>query len=83
VGFALETENEAENAGKKLRKKNFDFVVLNSLKDEGAGFKTDTNKVTYFFSDDTCLVTDLVPKKQIAVQIIDLIKNIRDKQEKE
>jgi len=46
VGFALETENELENAREKLKKKNLDLVVLNSLKDEGAGFGTDTNIVT-------------------------------------
>src|SRR5690606_1071626 len=46
VGFALETENEVENAKGKLRKKNLDLIVLNSLRDEGAGFQSDTNKVT-------------------------------------
>lgn len=46
VGFALETCNEAENARKKLEKKNLDFIVLNSLNDEGAGFQHDTNKIT-------------------------------------
>lgn len=48
VGFALETENEEENAVKKLEKKNFDALVLNSLNDEGAGFNTDTNKISIF-----------------------------------
>jgi phosphopantothenoylcysteine decarboxylase / phosphopantothenate---cysteine ligase len=46
VGFALETNNEEENAVKKLHKKNLDFIVLNSLRDEGAGFGGDTNKIT-------------------------------------
>jgi phosphopantothenoylcysteine decarboxylase/phosphopantothenate--cysteine ligase len=46
VGFALETQNEEENAIEKIRKKNLDFIVLNSLNDAGAGFKTDTNKIT-------------------------------------
>jgi phosphopantothenoylcysteine decarboxylase/phosphopantothenate--cysteine ligase len=46
IGFALETENEEENAKKKMQRKNLDFIVLNSLKDQGAGFKSDTNKVT-------------------------------------
>ena len=46
VGFALETDNEQANAEEKLSKKNFDFIVLNSLRDAGAGFRGDTNKVT-------------------------------------
>lgn len=46
VGFALETADELSNAKKKLKKKNLDFIVLNSLRDKGAGFRTDTNKVT-------------------------------------
>jgi phosphopantothenoylcysteine decarboxylase/phosphopantothenate--cysteine ligase len=46
VGFALETNNEIENAIAKLQKKNLDFIVLNSLRDEGAGFKNDQNKIT-------------------------------------
>src|SRR5262249_22032370 len=48
VGFALETDNERENAIKKLEDKNADMIVLNSLKDEGAGFGFDTNKITIF-----------------------------------
>ena len=47
IGFALETNNELENAKGKLKKKNFDMIVLNSLQDKGAGFKHDTNKVTF------------------------------------
>jgi phosphopantothenoylcysteine decarboxylase/phosphopantothenate--cysteine ligase len=46
VGFALETDNEKENALKKLKKKNLSMIVLNSLKDEGSGFEVDTNKIT-------------------------------------
>lgn len=48
VGFALETENEEVHALSKLKKKNLDMIVLNSLRDEGAGFGTDTNKITVF-----------------------------------
>ena len=48
VGFALETDNEADNALKKLKKKNLDFIILNSLRDKGAGFATDTNKITIY-----------------------------------
>jgi len=46
VGFALETDDEIENARKKLKKKNLDFIVLNSLNEKGAGFGVDTNKIT-------------------------------------
>jgi len=46
IGFALETNNERENAIDKLKRKNLDMIVLNSLKDDGAGFKGDTNKIT-------------------------------------
>ena len=48
VGFALETNNERENALSKLEKKNIDMVILNSLNDNGAGFGTGTNKITIF-----------------------------------
>lgn len=82
VGFALETENEQENALQKLDKKNFDFIVLNSLRDKGAGFKTDTNKVTYFFKDHTSVISEVLPKNEIAQQVVDLIINHLDKQEK-
>src|SRR5690606_17678982 len=46
IGFALETQNERKNAEEKLRNKNADYIALNSLKDSGAGFGTDTNKIT-------------------------------------
>ena len=52
VGFALETQNEIENSKKKLEKKNLDLIVLNSLRDKGAGFKGDTNKVTFIDKDN-------------------------------
>jgi len=53
VGFALETNDEETNAKGKLQRKNFDFIVLNSLRDKGAGFRTDTNKITIITADDT------------------------------
>src|SRR3546814_16137255 len=56
IGFALETENELENARKKLQEKNLDLIVLNSLRDEGAGFGTDTNKVTMLQQDRKSVV---------------------------
>ena len=76
IGFALETENEEENARKKLQKKNLDFVVLNSLQDEGAGFKTDTNKVTLIDKlggiDKYALKTKSEVAKDICNKIIQL-----------
>lgn len=75
VGFALETENEKANAFLKLKNKNLDMIVLNSLNDKGAGFSTDTNKVTIIFPDKSEIVTDLLPKNEIATQIIDAIVN--------
>jgi phosphopantothenoylcysteine decarboxylase/phosphopantothenate--cysteine ligase len=77
VGFALETENEEENAKNKLLKKNLDFIVLNSLQDKGAGFKSDTNKVTII---DKLLQIERYPlktkqdvAKDICKKIIDLL----------
>ncbi|MFO8054995.1 MAG: bifunctional phosphopantothenoylcysteine decarboxylase/phosphopantothenate--cysteine ligase CoaBC [Bacteroidales bacterium] len=68
-GFALETTNEQENAQKKLQQKNLDFIVLNSLKDKGAGFGGDTNKVC-FISKDTLQRSSLKSKKEIAQDIV-------------
>lgn len=73
TGFALETENEKENALKKLHNKNLDMIVLNSLNDKGAGFGTETNKVTMLFSDKSEVITDTLPKTRIAELIIDEI----------
>lgn len=73
VGFALETENELENAKSKIQKKNLDAIVLNSLNDTGAGFGTDTNKVTFITSQMEATSLDLKPKKEIAFDILNLI----------
>ena len=73
VGFALETNNEQSNAKSKLHKKNFDFIVLNSLNDEGAGFATDTNKITIFDKDNQQIDFDLKSKKDVAVDIVNQI----------
>lgn len=70
VGFALETENEQENARKKLQKKNLDFIVLNSLNDKGAGFKSETNKISVIFRDGNQKDFDLKPKSEVAIDII-------------
>ncbi|GMQ26164.1 bifunctional phosphopantothenoylcysteine decarboxylase/phosphopantothenate--cysteine ligase CoaBC [Algoriphagus sp. oki45] len=76
IGFALETENEEVNAKSKLDKKNFDLIVLNSAKEEGAGFRHDTNKVRIFHKDGKKFNSDLLPKEQIAELILDQIKTI-------
>ena len=70
VGFALETENELENAKTKLKKKNLDLIVLNSLKDKGAGFKTDTNKVTFITKDNKVIPFPVKSKKEVASDIL-------------
>jgi phosphopantothenoylcysteine decarboxylase/phosphopantothenate--cysteine ligase len=72
VGFALETENEVANAKKKLLKKNLDAIVLNSLNDKGAGFKTKTNKIT-FITKDTVTPHDLKSKEEVAKDILSAI----------
>lgn len=73
VGFALETENEEEFALKKLVKKNFDLIVLNSLNDKGAGFSLDTNKVTIFSVDQKTKRFELKSKVQVAHDILNSI----------
>ncbi|MGB0862942.1 MAG: bifunctional phosphopantothenoylcysteine decarboxylase/phosphopantothenate--cysteine ligase CoaBC [Saprospiraceae bacterium] len=75
VGFALETNNELENAQKKLSKKNFDFIVLNSLQDKGAGFQHDTNKVTFVDSDNNRTEFELKSKKAVAADILDKVES--------
>jgi phosphopantothenoylcysteine decarboxylase/phosphopantothenate--cysteine ligase len=69
VGFALETNNEEENAIYKLRKKNLDLIVLNSLQDEGAGFKKDTNKITTFNRAEEKTTYELKSKAEVAKDI--------------
>jgi len=70
VGFALETENELENAKTKLKKKNLDLIVLNSLNDKGAGFKTNTNKVTLITKDNKIYPFQVKPKSEVAIDIL-------------
>jgi phosphopantothenoylcysteine decarboxylase/phosphopantothenate--cysteine ligase len=70
VGFALETNNETENALAKLKKKNLDFIVLNSLNDPGAGFQTDTNKITIIDRHNNLLNFELKTKELVAVDIV-------------
>lgn len=71
IGFALETDNEESNARNKLLKKNLDYIVLNSLRDKGAGFGVDTNRVTILGRDGSRVVTPLLSKKDIARQIVE------------
>lgn len=73
VGFALETDNEEENAVNKLRRKNLDWIVLNSLKDPEAGFMKDTNKITMISADGTKIPFETKSKLLVAKDIIDTI----------
>ncbi len=73
VGFALETNNERKNAIEKLRSKNADLIVLNSTKDEGAGFGHDTNKITIFGRKGKEFSFTLKPKDEVAKDIVDTI----------
>ncbi len=75
VGFALETNNELENAKGKLKRKNFDLIVLNSLRDKGAGFSHDTNKVTIIHKDNTIKTYPLKSKMAVAKDIADELKS--------
>ena len=72
VGFAMETENLIENAKEKLNKKHLDMIVANSLKDEGAGFQTDTNIATIITKDHT-YKKDLMSKEDLAKEIFSLL----------
>jgi phosphopantothenoylcysteine decarboxylase/phosphopantothenate--cysteine ligase len=76
VGFALETNNEEENAIKKLEKKNLDFIVLNSLRDEGAGFKNDSNKITIIDRKHNKEVFGLKSKREVAADICKKVLNL-------
>ncbi len=75
IGFALETDDEEAHAQSKLEKKNFDFIVLNSLRDAGAGFRGDTNKVT-FIDRSGCEELPLLTKREVAARIADRIEGL-------
>ncbi|WP_436517396.1 bifunctional phosphopantothenoylcysteine decarboxylase/phosphopantothenate--cysteine ligase CoaBC [Ekhidna sp. To15] len=78
IGFALETNHEEVNAKEKLKKKNFDLIVLNSLNDKGAGFQQDTNKVTFFDKNNNEHKFELKSKTEVAQDIVDyVIKNLK------
>jgi phosphopantothenoylcysteine decarboxylase/phosphopantothenate--cysteine ligase len=76
VGFALETENEIENARTKLHTKNADVIVLNSLRTKGAGFKTATNQVMMMTKGDHTETSELKSKREIADDILNLVYKI-------
>jgi phosphopantothenoylcysteine decarboxylase/phosphopantothenate--cysteine ligase len=78
VGFAMETEAELQNAERKLEKKNFDFIVLNSLREEGAGFRGDTNKVT-LIDRNGHEEHPLMSKSDVAAVIVDKIETINQR----
>ena len=74
-GFALETDNELKNAQDKMKRKNLDLIVLNSLQDKGAGFRVDTNKVT-IIDRQGLTAYDTKSKREVAEDIVDfIIKN--------
>lgn len=74
VGFALESTSGEDYAKEKLKKKNFDIIVLNSLKDKGAGFAGDHNKTTFFFKNNKSKKFELKPKSAVALDIIQAIE---------
>ena len=76
AGFALETDNAEDNAIGKLRRKNMDMIVLNSLSDPGAGFGTDTNKVTFFFRNGDSQCFPLESKADVAVALVDRLERL-------
>ncbi len=78
IGFALETENELANAQKKLQNKNLDMIVLNSLNDKGAGFGTDTNKITLLTRNDSPQPFPLKSKEAVARDILSAIKSLME-----
>lgn len=78
VGFALETDDAIAHGADKLRRKNLDMIVVNSLADKGAGFGTDTNLVTIITADGRRTAGTLKPKSAVAADIIDSIETLRN-----
>lgn len=77
IGFALETDNETEHASAKLSRKNLDAIVLNSLKDKGAGFGVNTNKITIISSDGNAIEYPLKSKREVADDIAEYIISLQ------
>ena len=73
IGFALENENEIENAKKKLKAKNLDAIILNSLNESGAGFNFETNKITYIDKNYNLKSFKLKTKKEVSQDIFQII----------
>lgn len=73
VGFALETDNEEVNALGKMERKNLDMIVLNSLRDKGAGFQTDTNRVTIYHRNGDVIAGECKAKTEVAADIVEEI----------
>lgn len=78
AGFALETDNEEANAFSKLKRKNFDLIVLNSLRDKGAGFQTDTNKISIIDKNNNIDKFELKSKREVARDIIEKIITLKN-----
>lgn len=76
VGFAAESENEIENAKKKIKRKNFDMIVVNNIKKKDAGFKSDNNEVTIIDKNDNIEKLDLMSKTDLANEILNRIVKI-------
>ena len=76
VGFALETDNEIKNAIKKIKSKNLDAIVLNSLNDEGAGFRHNTNKITFINNKNNITEFELKSKHAVSIDIFNQIDNL-------
>jgi phosphopantothenoylcysteine decarboxylase/phosphopantothenate--cysteine ligase len=79
VGFALETENEIANAKAKIKKKNLDLVILNSLNDKGTGFRSDTNKITAISRSNKITKFELKSKENVARDIVNMVLKIKSK----
>jgi len=75
AGFALETNDEMKNALEKRQKKNFDFIVLNSLNDKGSGFNSNTNKITIIGKDNKAKEYKLKSKEEVASDILDYLND--------
>ena len=82
IGFALETNNEEQNARRKLTVKNFDLIVMNSLKDKGAGFGGDTNKITIYSHHNKPIEFELKSKQAVAEDIVRVISDLIEEKKK-
>jgi len=78
AGFALETNEEEKNAEGKLKKKNLDFIVLNSLREKGAGFQFDTNKIKIIDNNGVVTSFELKTKKEVAADIVNKLIELQD-----